>query len=340
MQNAVLRARNEVTCTPSRCGIWQAETTQMHHWTGGTAPRAHGALREIRIGDVRSIRRLDPIHPVFLLEFLAPDAAGTTELVIKFDRGLDGGARFTATTELMQLVDPRAVAEVVSPSERLALRQMQETNPGQVTLEKMLTYKDYICVKMKVRRNFADLQIRGKPSSAKSTVAELMVQLPGNQEVWTRLGEIVAVDLFLGNADRIGASVDGRLGGAALHNLGNIFLKFDRHGKLKKALALDNYEGEGYATDLGKGYPKAWEQDFAPILKFGGVAREFSRSVVECVVGLGKEAEVELHFSDNEEDWFFRGLTSGMEKVKAFLVQRGGHLLPGIVSRAQYLKWM
>jgi hypothetical protein len=309
------------------------------HWTGGTAPRAHGTLREIRIGDFRSIRRLDRRHPVFLLEFNAPDAAGTTQLVIKFDFGKDRGVRFTATTELMQLIDPRAIAEVVSDSEKVALRLMEETDPGRPTLHQMLTFEDFFCVKMKVRKNFAELESGGKVGSDEIAVDAVMQQLPGNEDVWRRLGEIVAVDLFLGNADRIAPSPGGRPGEAVLQNLGNIFLKFDKHGRLKKALGLDNYEGSGQATDLGQGVPRDWQDNFAPILKNAGIARDFSRSVIEQVVRHGAKVGAKVDLGEKEREWFFRGMMSAREKVKAFLVRRGGQVMPGIMSRAQYLGW-
>lgn len=324
-------------------------------WMGGQPSRTRTrGLRAIRADEILKITDIAPHrHPVFLLTFTGKDASGKDQLVLKFEFARDGGVRFAATAEIMQLVDPGSIAEVLAESERSALMQAQ--SKGTPYLRECLRVPNHIIVKMKFRKDFEDLQppeSRSRLSEKQISIIEtVMPQLVGNENVWRTLGEIVAVDLFLGNSDRIAPKEYDPFetehkgpGKAALQNTGNIFLKFDGSGKLKKALALDNYNARGPATSLDEELPPDWVNNYAPILANFGFMTSFSESVIKKVVRHGARVGVEVELGEKERTWFFVGMRHGIEKIIRFLKQGTGDiglkLQPGLVSRAKYLRWL
>jgi hypothetical protein len=325
-------------------------------WVDGQASgRRTRSLREIRADEILAITDIAPHrHPVFRLTLAGNDDSGPSMLVLKFEFARDGGARFAATTEIMQIVDPGAIAEVLSESEERALLQAQ--SKGTPYLRECIQVPGFIIVKMKLRKEFEDLQSpdprNGLTEKQVRIIKAVMPKLVGNERVWRTLGEIVAVDLFLGNSDRIAPQERDPFdekeykgpGKAVLQNAGNIFLKFDESGELKKALALDNYNARGSATSLDEALPPDWLSSYAPILASGGIMSLFTQSVIKKVVRHAAKVGIEVELGEKERTCFFLGMRSGIEKMIAFLVQRTGQigqrLQPGLVSRAKYLRWL
>jgi len=292
-------------------------------WIDGQRPHSgRQFLREIKLAEIESIEQLgNPMGPVFLLTFKG-SILQADRLVVKAERGTDRGARFTTTAEIMRVVDPRAIAELISPSEYLALKQAA-LRIGTENFKFWLAAPETFFVKMKVRKHFIDLQKpppQGFDAAQIEILQKVMPKLAGNQSLWESLGEIVAVDLFLGNADRISP---GEVSGAArLLNAGNVFLKFDASGNLKKAIALDNFDTNEDASRLrGQGIPTYWLTDYAPILKNDGPARSYSRTVIEEVIRHGKTAGVEVHIGQDEVGFFFEGFKRGLAKLKAYVLR-------------------
>jgi hypothetical protein len=292
-------------------------------WINGQRPHSgRQFLREIKLAQIESIGQLGhPKGPVFLLTFKG-SILQADRLVVKAERGTDRGARFTTTAEIMRIVDPHAIAELISASELLALKQAALWM-GTDNLRFWLSAAETFFVKMKVRNHLGDLQKplpQGFDAAQIEFLHKVLPQLVGNQSLWESLGEIVAVDLFLGNADRI---APGEVSGAArLQNAGNVFLKFDAAAKLKKAIALDNFDTNEDASRIrGPEIPIQWLTDFAPILKNDGPALSFSRTVIEQVILHGKTVGVAVDIGEKEVGFFFEGFKRGLAKLKVYVLR-------------------
>jgi hypothetical protein len=324
------------------------------HWKDASTPGPRTrALRVITADNVATITDLaHHRHPVWLLTFTGPDASGMTELVLKAEMGIDGGAHFAAVAELIHLVDARSRAEVLSEPEMSALNQIGWK--GTPFLREKLHQDEIVFVKMNVKHRFGNLQKPDPGTQGNFTSDQIQILgavlplLPGNRRLWESLGEIVAVDLFVGNSDRIAPDADpwglGATGRAVLPNAGNIFLKFNRHGELKKAVALDNYDPRADAAKFDRPLHPDWMLNFAPILRDEQKSAQFAGSVIEQVLDHAHQAGMTARLGEQEAAWFFMGLRNGVAKIRAYLVQRTGmhrqapH--PSIVARAQFLGWM
>jgi hypothetical protein len=298
-------------------------------------------LREITVDGIKDIKNLaGHHHPVFLLTF-----TDGTSLVLKSERASDSGARYNATAEIMaQIVDPYAASAVLTPDEREALVKAQAR--ATPYLRELLFQRDTIFVKMKRRTGFLDLQRPGfgqRPftSFQVGRLHAVVSQLSGAARVWETLGEIVAVDLFLGTADRIAPGGAEGSGAANLQNAGNVFFKFDKSGRLKKALALDNYDTFAGAARIDSAeLPHEWLTDYRPILFSEGAAWAFAGTVVDQVVRHAQSAGLQVELGASEQRSFATGFQRSIAKLKAFLRQRPDSLPPGIASRAEALRWL
>jgi hypothetical protein len=347
----------------------QQEKSKTPAYGSDSLLREPKSLRVIKPGEIESIRQLGGHHPVFKVTFKKKDVHGSDALVVKVENAGDEGKRFAATADIMaHVVDPNAAAQVLTPSEKQALLGVAGSKSAKDAIRAMLANGSMILVKMKLRNGLADLGWGDHPgkftAEQMETLEKVMPKLPKNQRVWHSLGEIVAVDLFLGSGDRIApaynAFEDPTEDGpkvAKLENPGNIFFMIKEDGILRKALALDNYDPAGdsaasfgvspYGNMQHLNVPDRWAYDFAPILRSEEKAKAFLATAIQQLVEHGEKAGVPVELGKKELRYFFEGYQLGVSKLREYLrtrkladLDKKSNRLPvGIVSRAKVLGW-
>lgn len=172
----------------------------------------------------------------------------------------------------------------------------------------------------------------GKPID-KAKVKALLTEFKTNRVVLVNLGQVVAVDLFIGNTDRIGP--DGRI-----VNAGNLFFrKQDQH----RAIGIDFFEAQGEASNMFKPAPDDWH---GAVLSDADALRRLATNVIDNLNGLFSNAVPEITkeelISPIGIGRFLNGLNGGIAALRTYLAGRitqGKSVPSGVQSRMQRLGW-
>jgi hypothetical protein len=287
-------------------------------------------------------------HPVFLFTYAVADAAGAFSLVLKAETGPDHGRpRYDAAAEIVAAISPNSVSESLTEEELVALRAIARGSKATLLLKEWVESaraNRAFFVKMKYRQRFTDLQKPGFgglfEDGQKNELLDMMGKLERNENFWKSLGEVVCTDFFIGNGDRI--MWVGPKGEAHIQNSGNIFLKSDRAGVVKKSLHLDFFNTfGGDPGNLTIRDIQEWKEQFAPCLKDEWRAIQFADSVVEAICNHAAGADVYVPLGQVEAKYFLNGFMDAKNKLKGELARRNRNQLPaGVVARAVYLGWL
>lgn len=320
----------------------------MTNWAQGiNYENTPGGLQKIKFGQIQAIQDLNPqVQPVFRVTLATP--AGPVDLVVKQEMGSathgKPADRYTMTAELMHLVSSVAKAEVLDNNEADALKR----SPHATAYMKQLFGQPYtFWVKMKFKQGLGDLQsiASGAAGFSPSQIADLQNLVPklvNNTAFWMSFGRIVAVDVFVGNRDRI--SWSPKKSRANLQNPGNVFVKFDANGNVKKAIGLDFFEGlnsMAYVETILS--MKDWERFCLPPLKDQNHARTLASDVVAEIVAHVAQGGIVANYGTQEEVSFLMGFNAGIQMIKLHCIsqlQSNKPLPGGVRARAGSLGWI
>jgi hypothetical protein len=174
---------------------------------------------------------------------------------------------------------------------------------------------------------------------AKNRGAKVLAKLRNDRSVLVGLGQIVAVDLFIGNGDRFGST--GRV-----VNEGNVIFQKNAD-KTYTPVGLDFFQAQGQAANLYKAPPDDWA---GVILGTQVQSSRLTQFATNAIDSLNEVFANALAGTITAQDLmssicigrFTAGLREGAATLQAFLRQKmdAGERLPsGVVTRMALLGW-
>ncbi|MEI8298168.1 MAG: hypothetical protein WCH32_09100 [Pseudomonadota bacterium] len=330
-------------------------------------------MTPIQSNFIQRIKQLSQGHPVFLLSMANGD-----QCVIKAD-GANRTAHLSAPIEIMNAVDPHAPSRVLSKTEMLGIRGWVmghaadlEEQPGYLMSELASGLRpplpgqgpqySKVFIVMEAKAQLTDLQAEGLKGLGQDGDGNITVRdksgVKSLQQVFKqpgvleKLGEVLAVDAFNGNQDRINFEGAGKPWPGAgslkcIQNPGNIFIG-EGGGRLT-VLGLDVFDPTNQFKDMNN-FP---EPDFAypgRILRADAAARrvKLAQDVVadfETILGPRNRTfafQKQTRMPTDACPRIVRGMESGGTKILNFLKQKfaGGGLGLGVVKRVDACGWL
>lgn len=304
-----------------------------------TGQNPGGLLRKLVKGDISQVKCLefksqDDARPVFQLTF-----RDGTSLVIKMEGSgnpRNHGSNLQWGSKLMRQVSPQMKVQVLDPAEVLVLRGLPAmaftSRPGRLYFEHLMflttQYGDgMVWCKMPFLGGLYSIE-----KGAAENVEQLFETLSKPSYLQT-FGRILAIDLFIGNTDRIDPT------NGHVQNAGNIMFQKLAEGQLMM-VGLDYYESAGELSDLHGPIPYGWGGEY---LRNDSTRQRFADLVV---AGLNELFQKKFHFDIGEfgggHAWqIAHGMRDGVEVLHQFLSRRLRlkNVPRPILERAMRLGW-
>jgi hypothetical protein len=324
-----------VTAIPKSRGWVSAEPTGMN--PGGSS------LRKIRQGDIAGVKCLefDPkgnCRPVFKLSF-----RDGSDMVIKMEGSgnpRNHGPNLQWGGKMMRQVTPQLKVQTLERDEIQVLQ-----NLSAMAFATRLSHRFFEEVFEAYAMGGGDGNVWCKMPfltglySAESALkqggeaAEQLYETLSKATCLRMFGKILAIDLFLGNCDRIDPTT-GRV-----QNSGNIM--FQRMGDGQSMMiGLDYYENSGELSNLHGPIPRDWGGEF---LRNHGTCLQFANTVVSGLNGMfTKEFGIEIEDFTQGHAWqIANGMQEGIDALHQYFSRRmANKTLPKpILDRAIKLGW-
>ncbi|MBL8214937.1 MAG: hypothetical protein JNK87_29725 [Bryobacterales bacterium] len=306
-------------------------------------------LRQLRAADIREVKcfQLDPqgtivawqVHgqtrPVFRITFRDNSA-----LVIKAESGgtdRDVNKNLAWGGKLMRQVSPQMKVQLLSQDE---VRELRAISPMAFTPRNARAYLTdlldatqmgiFVWVKMPYLSGLQDADDALKKGGDKA--AELYATLSTAQTMRT-FGKILAIDLFIGNADRVDP-ITGRI-----QNTGNVIFQRLGDGSLSM-IGLDFYEASGEFSNLSSTFIHP---------RWGGLhllntntMDNFAMMVIRGLNQMFEEAKINVDYFTPGHAFQLRiGMEEGVEALREFISRRlrTKTVQQGVLARAVRLNW-
>ncbi|MGH8548085.1 MAG: hypothetical protein ACRERU_05700, partial [Methylococcales bacterium] len=277
-------------------------------------------------------------RPIFSIEF-----RDVSKLVLKGEfkqpslPGKLAAQSLKVDSRIMKQVSPEAKIKLISESECTVLLSLLRRHfaTGQVGertqqyLTELLKSGRFAFFKMGYQKDLEDLNC-----SDTNEIRRIFVSFRDEPAVLKKLGEIVAVDFFIGNTDRF--DKDGRI-----VNYGNVFLL---RKDVRMPVGLDFFAESSESVSLFGGSLATWE---GKILKDVGWVLTFSEKAINCLneyfsAKLPQLTSKEL-LGPKAVNTLAAGIAEGSEKIKAYLKRKIGanKAVPsGVMERMKILGWL
>ncbi len=314
---------------------------QQHH-------QPNGLLRQLRAADIREVKcfQLDPqgtivawqvkgqTRPVFRITFRDNSA-----LVVKAESGGTGrdvDKNLAWGAKLMRQVNPQLKVQLLTQDE---VRELRGISPMAFTPRNARAYLGdlldatqagiFVWMKMPYinRLQDADDALKGE-----NRALELYDTL-SQSHTMRMFGKILAVDLFIGNADRVDP-LTGRI-----QNTGNVIFQRLGDGSLSM-IGLDFYEASGEFSNLSSTFIHP---------RWGGLhllntntMDNFAMMVIRGLNQMFEEARMDFdHFTPGHAFQLRIGMEEGVEALREFISKRlrAKTVQQGVLARAVRLNW-
>jgi hypothetical protein len=304
-------------------------------------------IPEIVAGQIEAIEAIAPGHPVFLVTL-----RDGSKVVVKADGiattsdGTDISAmtrkNVIAIDELITAVSPGASTLPLSPSEIDAVAAFALAPADLAQWVTLVRQGRNIFLKMRQAVGFTTLgkaEERNLSIDDKSKFNALIHKLRHNQKAWISMGAVSAVDLFVGNNDRIDFTL------LRVGNAGNMIFQQEPNGTISKALGYDTLDPT--ANDSGLMYGtmnfRQWEDSFGKHLLD---TRAFGRKCQAIIASFNSRSLVPLGIAPlplSDGSSLAAGLDQGASILSHKIstkVKLGQKVPSGIMARASYLGWV
>lgn len=313
----------------------------------------NGLLRQLRAADIREVKcfQLDPqgtivawqvkgqTRPVFRITFRDGSA-----LVVKAESGgtdRDVNKNVAWGGKLMRQVSPLMKVQLLSQDE---VRELRAISPMAFTPRNARAYLTdlldatqlgiFVWMKMPYinRLQDADDALKKDKETGFEKAFELYETL-NKAQTMRMFGKILAIDLFIGNADRVDP-ITGRI-----QNTGNIIFQRLGDGSMSM-IGLDYYEASGEFSNLSSTFIHP---------RWGGLhllntntMDNFAMMVIRGLNQMFEEAKVDVdHFTPGHAFQMRIGMEEGVEILREYISRRlrTKTVTQGVLARAVRLNW-
>jgi hypothetical protein len=310
-------------------------------------PKGDAMLTLVK-GHITAVTPLAKGHPVFLVTLKGTKAKVVVKTEnIQFIGGAEDPKRSPMAAQNAKLVSQmmgsvsKGVQNIpLTASEVEALKAAPNPDPALKNAMQMVEAKQQFWVKMPFTpglTTFGKLQKRDDLDA--NDIAELgdtIQRLKGNSKAWTGMGQILLVDLFIGNADRIYWEE------MKVVNPGNLIFQTNSRGEIERAVGLDAYDpnagqaGQMYGSDI-----EDWKRAFGSVLKNTKAYNRNADRIIESLNKWLKDKANLAGFGKNESMAVTIGMDQGhtilRQKIQAQIAR--GRTPSGVMARAVYLGW-
>lgn len=328
------------------------------------SPGAKLKLPEILHSNVYGVTTLDAAHFVFLITFNNDE-----QVVLKAEKSIttDQLARaHNVGVRIMGMVSAVS-AETLTPRE---LMEVDRLDVGITTAffraEKAVQSGEYRWVKAAFQKNLRGMKTKeeayvqnegdrfGTFSPEKKVeiaayMARLSKSLTKNKKAWASLGQIIAVDMLLGNTDRVDLSQNADRG--RITNWGNCQFR-EANGKIIEAVGLDSFDSLHLTTsNISSGNIDDWIPVCGTFLKDPKKAKVALQGLIEdSAEELKSTLGVNCTWGKAEAAAFYEGYEKGLQTLKKGAAGKaktlmggkaGGFSIPqGLLARMHWLGWL
>lgn len=311
-------------------------------------------MREITFEAIRNVAAPAEGHPVWVItyrdnfrlvvkgEFALNRTAGETKKSIVFGAGLMKKASPAVQAKILTAAELGALRALttwrdagqgaqIAPKTKSDMLEMMNSNAPKFVFVKMPFVEDLTDLGNKLRRN------KG---------LKLLACMRNSAGPLTQLGRIAAVDLFIGNADRLNVEDDDELGRVV--NVGNLMFQKGQdanNNRTYTGVGLDWYEAGRAFSNLVAAPPVNWP---GRILNDNNKLYRFAANLVDDLNtrfnnGLaGRITQLDLITQAGIER-AYRGLIEGRQRIRTDLVGKvnEGQAVPsGVKARLEALGWL